>query len=71
MGGGFGIVYKDEKPFTPIQFENLIVPYLTEMKCGLIVEPGRLSWEIPAFCSQKLSISSKPAKRSFTFATPG
>jgi len=41
MGGGFGIVYKDEKPFTPIQFENLIVPYLTEMKCGLIVEPGR------------------------------
>jgi diaminopimelate decarboxylase len=41
MGGGFGIVYKDEKPFTPIQFENLIVPYLTEMKCSLIVEPGR------------------------------
>jgi diaminopimelate decarboxylase len=41
IGGGFGIVYNDEKPFTPIQFSNLIVPYLDSMKCSLIIEPGR------------------------------
>jgi diaminopimelate decarboxylase len=41
IGGGFGIVYKDEKPFTPIQFSDLIVPYLDSMKCSLIIEPGR------------------------------
>lgn len=41
IGGGYGIVYRDEKPFTPIQFANLVVPYLDAMKCSLIIEPGR------------------------------
>ena len=41
IGGGPGIVYKDEKPFTPIQFADLVVPYVKRLKCGLIVEPGR------------------------------
>jgi len=41
IGGGYGIVYKDEKPFTPIQFSNLVLPYLDNLKCGLIIEPGR------------------------------
>ena len=42
IGGGFGIIYKDEKPFTPIQFAKLVVPYLETLKCRLIVEPGRV-----------------------------
>jgi diaminopimelate decarboxylase len=41
IGGGFGITYKDEKPFTPIQIANLIVPYLKSLQCNCIIEPGR------------------------------
>ncbi|MBD3343719.1 MAG: diaminopimelate decarboxylase [Chitinivibrionales bacterium] len=41
IGGGFGITYTDEKPFTPIQFAELVRPYLEKLGCRLIVEPGR------------------------------
>jgi len=41
IGGGYGIVYKDENPFTPIQFADLILPYLKNLKCACIIEPGR------------------------------
>lgn len=41
IGGGFGIVYKDETPFTPIQFASLLAPYAEKLSCNFIVEPGR------------------------------
>jgi diaminopimelate decarboxylase len=41
VGGGFGIVYDNEKPFTPIQFASLITPYVEKLKCNIIIEPGR------------------------------
>jgi diaminopimelate decarboxylase len=41
VGGGFGIVYKDETPFTPIQFAGLLAPYAEKLGCNFIVEPGR------------------------------
>jgi diaminopimelate decarboxylase len=41
IGGGYGIVYNDEKPFTPIQFAQIITPYLDRLKCDCIIEPGR------------------------------
>jgi diaminopimelate decarboxylase len=41
IGGGFGIVYNDETPFTPIQFASLITPYVEKLACNVIIEPGR------------------------------
>jgi|WetSurMetagenome_2_1015567.scaffolds.fasta_scaffold00051_44 diaminopimelate decarboxylase len=41
LGGGFGIVYKDEKPFTPIQFAGVLAPYAEKLACDFVVEPGR------------------------------
>ncbi len=41
IGGGFGIVYKDESPFTPVQFAGLLAPYSEELNCTFVVEPGR------------------------------
>jgi len=41
IGGGFGIVYHNETPFTPIQFAALMTPYVEKLKCNFIVEPGR------------------------------
>ena len=41
LGGGLGIIYKDEKPQTPQQFAKAIVPYLRPLNVRLILEPGR------------------------------
>jgi len=41
IGGGFGIVYNNETPFTPIQFASLLNPYAEKLKCNFITEPGR------------------------------
>lgn len=41
IGGGYGIRYNDENPFTPVQFAGLIQPYLERLGCELIIEPGR------------------------------
>ncbi len=41
IGGGFGIVYKDETPFTPIQFAGVLSPYAEKLSCNFVVEPGR------------------------------
>jgi diaminopimelate decarboxylase len=41
LGGGFGIIYKEETPFTPIQFAGILAPVAERLKCNFIVEPGR------------------------------
>jgi diaminopimelate decarboxylase len=41
LGGGFGIVYHKETPFTPIQFAALLTPYVEKLKCNFVIEPGR------------------------------
>ena len=41
LGGGLGIIYKDERPQTPHAFAAAVVPLLAAMKTRLILEPGR------------------------------
>ncbi len=41
IGGGLGIVYNTETPFTPIQFAGIMSPFMDSLKCNLIIEPGR------------------------------
>lgn len=41
LGGGLGIIYKDEQPQTPKQFAGKILPLLRRLKVHLILEPGR------------------------------
>jgi diaminopimelate decarboxylase len=41
LGGGFGVVYKNEKPFTPPAFARAVRPYIRAMGLKLICEPGR------------------------------
>lgn len=41
IGGGLGIIYKDEKPQTAADFANVILPYLKETELKIIMEPGR------------------------------
>ncbi len=42
MGGGFGIVYKDESPFNIMELAGKIIPHLADMGVQtLVLEPGR------------------------------
>jgi diaminopimelate decarboxylase len=41
LGGGLGIIYKDESPQTPQAFAEKVVPALKRLDVRLILEPGR------------------------------
>lgn len=41
LGGGLGIIYKDEQPQTPQAFAAAILPLLRSLRVRLILEPGR------------------------------
>jgi diaminopimelate decarboxylase len=41
LGGGLGIIYKDERPQTPRQFAGAVLPLLRSLRVRLILEPGR------------------------------
>ena len=41
IGGGLGIIYKDEQPQTAQDFANAILPFLEKTGLKIIMEPGR------------------------------
>ncbi len=41
LGGGLGIIYKDERPQTPRTFAKAILPLIRSLNVRLILEPGR------------------------------
>ncbi len=41
IGGGMGIIYKDEKPQTAQDFADAILPYLQKTGLKIVMEPGR------------------------------
>jgi diaminopimelate decarboxylase len=41
IGGGIGIIYKEEAPPTPNQLAKTILPLIEKTGCKLIIEPGR------------------------------
>lgn len=41
IGGGMGIIYKDEKPQTAQVYANRILPFLRQTGLKIIMEPGR------------------------------
>lgn len=41
LGGGFGIIYSDEKTTTAQNFADAVIPFLKNSKFKLILEPGR------------------------------
>ncbi|MBI4243186.1 MAG: diaminopimelate decarboxylase, partial [Planctomycetes bacterium] len=41
IGGGLGIIYKDEKPQTAQDYANAVLPYLEKIGLKIVMEPGR------------------------------
>jgi diaminopimelate decarboxylase len=42
IGGGLGITYSDEVPPLPDEFATALAPLVRDLKCVLIMEPGRV-----------------------------
>ncbi len=41
IGGGIGVLYKDETPFTPKEFAKKLIPIFMQMDAEILFEPGR------------------------------
>ncbi|MCW8849011.1 MAG: diaminopimelate decarboxylase [Melioribacteraceae bacterium] len=41
IGGGMGVKYYDETPFTAEEFSSAVIQILAEAKCDILLEPGR------------------------------
>ncbi len=64
IGGGFGIVYRDEKPKSAARLAKAILPLLRRKNLKLILEPGRfIAGNSGVLLTQVLYIKQKPSKR--------
>lgn len=64
IGGGLGIVYKDEKPQTAEQYAKKVLPLLRGKNLKLIMEPGRfIAGNAGIFVTEKLYLKDNGVKK--------
>ena len=64
IGGGLGIIYKNEKPQTAAQYAQRIVPILEKTGLRLIMEPGRfIAGNAGIFVTRKLYLKDNGVKK--------
>ena len=64
LGGGLGIIYKDERPQTPQQFAEAVLPALQLLQVRLILEPGRfIVGNAGILVTEVLYVKRAPRKR--------
>jgi len=66
IGGGLGIVYKDEKPQTASQYAKAILPILKNKGLKLILEPGRfIAGNAGVLLTKIIYVKDTPVKRFY------
>ncbi len=64
IGGGLGIIYKDEKPQTAKDFAKAILPYLEKTGLKIVMEPGRfIAGNAGIFVSEVLYLKDNGVKK--------
>ena len=64
IGGGLGIIYKNERPQTAAQYAQKIVPLLEKTGLRLIMEPGRfIAGNAGIFVTRKLYLKDNGVKK--------
>ena len=64
IGGGLGIIYKDEKPQTAQDFADAILPYLEQTGLKIVMEPGRfIAGNAGIFVSKVLYLKDNGVKK--------
>ena len=66
IGGGLGIIYKDEKPQTAAQYAKAIMPIIKNKGLKLIMEPGRfIAGNAGVLLTKIIHVKDTPAKRFY------
>ncbi|MFA6025221.1 MAG: diaminopimelate decarboxylase [Ignavibacteriaceae bacterium] len=68
VGGGIGIQYKDEKPFTIKEYAAAILPFLKSLDCEIIFEPGRYLTANAGILVTEVLYTKKNQKKNFIVA---
>lgn len=64
LGGGLGIVYKDERPMAADTFARAVLPSLKKLRIRLILEPGRfIAGNSGVLVTRVLYVKETPTKR--------
>ena len=72
IGGGFGIIYGEEKAKTAAEFASEIVPLIKDKKMKLILEPGRfIVGNAGVLVSKVTYIKTTPAGKNFAIVDAG
>ncbi len=71
IGGGLGIIYRDEKPSTAEEFAQAIVPLVEPTGLRVIIEPGRFIVGNAGIMVTKVLYTKKSPSRSFVVVDAG
>ncbi len=71
IGGGLGIIYKNEKPTTPQEFANRIIPLIRYKNLQLIMEPGRYIIGNAGILVTKVTYVKKSLNKTFVIVDAG
>ncbi len=71
IGGGLGIIYKDEKPSLPAKLAKEIIPYIKKENLQLIMEPGRYIVGNAGILVTKIVYIKKSLNRTFVVVDAG
>lgn len=64
IGGGLGIIYKDEKPQTADKFAKAVLPYLKKTGLRIVMEPGRfIAGNAGIFVTEALYLKNNGVKK--------
>ncbi|MEI7904977.1 MAG: diaminopimelate decarboxylase [Candidatus Firestonebacteria bacterium] len=71
IGGGLGIVYKDENPSTPKKFAEKILPLIKPLGIRIIMEPGRFIVGNAGILVARVSYIKKGENKKFIILDAG
>ncbi len=71
IGGGMGIIYKDEKPSTAAEFAHAVLPLAEPTGLKLIIEPGRFIMGNAGILVTKVLYIKKSKSRRFVVVDAG
>ncbi|MBU1078152.1 MAG: diaminopimelate decarboxylase, partial [Spirochaetes bacterium] len=71
IGGGLGIIYKNEKPQTPCEFAEKVIPLVKKNNLKLILEPGRYIVGNAGILLTKVTYIKKSLNKTFVIVDAG
>ncbi|MCK5852100.1 diaminopimelate decarboxylase [bacterium] len=71
IGGGLGIIYKDETPPTPEEYAAAVIPELKNLKAKILFEPGRFLVGNGGIMVSEVQYVKKTAMKEFVVVDAG